>query len=110
MRRAGTSRVGPSEQTQAWMARRRAAFSLVADCLTSVLAPAWRTTIWSLLARLSTHFKAWARAFSKRDGDSSVACIEAEASRTTTVNWAGLVLVAKNGRARARTPRVKRMI
>ena len=38
------------------------------------------------------------RARSKRDGDSSVASIEAEPSRMTTRNCAGLAVVAKNGR------------
>ena len=109
MRSAGTSRVGPSEQAQAWSARRNAAFSLVADCLTSVLAPAWRITIWSVSARLSTHFNASERALSNRDGLSSMACIEADASRITTRNWAGLAWVLKNGRASAKTASVNRI-
>ena len=49
-----------------------------------------------VVVRQAVHpFQASARAFSKREGVSSVACIEAEASRMTTRNWAGLAFVAK---------------
>ena len=66
------------------MARRKSALLLVADCFTSVFPPASNTSIWSWSLRLFTRPSASVRAFSNRDGSSSVLCIEAEASRITT--------------------------
>ena len=105
---ASASRVGQSEGAQDWRARRRAALSPVGDCFTSVLAPARRIIICSPSRRPSIHCKASARAFSKRLGFSSVACIEAEPSRMTTRRRLSCALPARKGRIRAKTTRASR--
>jgi len=75
--------VGESEQAQACKARAKRFFAVL--CCLFRWWPGLENDHLIITARLVTHFKSSARAFSKREGTHR-ACMEAEASKITTRN------------------------